>query len=590
MRLFNKSLKLKFIHGTNQAIWFCLVLITSYAMLFQSILISFTPFPLEIREGATSAITWLILHKGLSSLYTSSSMPTYNNVYGMGFSLISIPWVIWIKNIAIGHRFSAIFCSLLAALVFYAISYKTSKNRVLSFALLLAFVFNLSWAGVANETWGDAAGLLVGQLILLIAVSSLPVNYKAISIIGLTLFAYLIKPYFAFYGIAVFIWLPLATNWKQTILWYSVSLAMMIIFVITMQYYFPWYLWNTFIQYSAYLGGTYHHLIGELQAFWRINAFWVYFLVASSIAIYFLLNQNKSVLSDNKKNTSSNLFEYGSLSFWVYMVCFFGVAMFYMGRNTGRSWTYFVELFDPLFYLLVASVTAKLFSQLNHPRKFFTLYIVLSLALFPFIYKQLKNETSAFRQFITTTKKPTDIVNWKALNTYAANNAMWDKSSENDFAIISKFLENKKNVFHSPWLTNILLDQSLPIYDSSHTQHFRGPFQDNVKRDYFGLHLGRIVPIAKRKEAETIWTAYWDNVKRSIQNQKFDLIILEDEDYSKVAYLLMFDYAAYYAAQGKDFNQSLHQFYKLITINYKAVKHIDRLKLTIYEPKEIHAG
>jgi hypothetical protein len=570
------------------------------------ILIDISNFPIDVREGAAPAITWLILHKGLTAIYTDAVMPIYNNVYGVGFSLLSIPWTLHFHDIAIAHRISNTFYALLTTLVFYQISYKIAQSRLLSFALTLAFISNLIVSGVACTTWGDAAGLLFGLLIVLFVVSNSSLNSKIIGTLVLSFIAFIVKPYYALYGIAIFIWLPMIIGARRSLKWYAIGFLSVVIYTCFSEYIFPWYLWNTVIQYSSYLGGTRAHLYIEIKAFWDSNSFWIWFLLAA--VIFYGIFIKKSFFYNKRYSNvpkNSTAYAFNTLIFWVFMMGFFGLIIYYMAQNTGRDRTYFVELFVPQLYFLICSITNEILrSESIYPwlqktvrlpilipnalsRKNILLLIAFIISLSPGIFRTITAYSFTFRNFITT-NKPADIFNLEKMSFYALNNNIWDIQRKNSFSYISTFLKNKKNVFHSPWLTNILLDNGLPIYDSSHTQHFRGPFQDKSHRAYFGLNLGRIMTPAKRVLAEKIWLNYWENVRSAIQKRKFDLIVLEDEDYSKVGYLLMFDYAAYYMADHQDFNKAMHDFYHLIAKNYKVVGHVEQLKLTIYEPREIN--
>ena len=134
----------------------------------------------------------------------------------------------------------------------------------------------------------------------------------------------------------------------------------------------------------------------------------------------------------------------------------------------------------------------------------------------------------------------------------------------------------------------MILQNDLKIYDSGHTQHFRGPIQDNKPRTYFGLQLVRLLPEATVSEARDIWEDYWSGIETKVENSAFDLIAIENRAFSKQSYLLMHEYGMYAGHNSRNFEEAkdakIDYFFDLIEVNYKMCGTAVDYNLAIYRP------
>ena len=239
------------------------------------------------------------------------------------------------------------YCSRAQRLLpFYFCAILTCSSRFLALSTTAVFAFGISDAGLYTETWGDSLALwlaLCGFLVFLYR----PRSYKAFLLV--TTFAALVavtKMYLILPIVAGCLWLPVLIGFKAAIFRACLGIIFALVVIVVLDYAYPWYFWSTFIQYSSYLGVRSSHLFSEIYAFWsRFHTLIIITILVSSAVL-------TEKIGANSQSNRRDDYRRGLILF---TFIFISICLLYIAQNTGRSKTYFVELFCLFCCLLFLS-------------------------------------------------------------------------------------------------------------------------------------------------------------------------------------------------------------------------------------------
>ena len=142
------------------------------------------------------------------------------------------------------------------------------------------------------------------------------------------------------------LWLPVLIGFKAAIFRACLGIIFALVVIVVLDYAYPWYFWSTFIQYSSYLG------VPRLIYFLR----YMHSGADFTLIIITILVSSAAVLTEKiGANSQSNRRDDYRRGLILFTFIFISICLLYIAQNTGRSKTYFVELFLPILLLLFLS-------------------------------------------------------------------------------------------------------------------------------------------------------------------------------------------------------------------------------------------
>jgi len=547
----------------------------------------FADYPVEIREGGPVSIAYQFLQHGWRGPYSDASTPGYFSVYGVGYPLFILPFTLVVEDLFHAMRLAGFVAAALTVGVFFLICWRLSRSILWGLGCATILAYALPLHGAALAAYGDQVGLLFGLLPVLCLVS-----FRAgpASLLAAFLFAFysgLAKPYYVFFGAVAFLWLPMEIGWRRALLFWGAFSLLFAAVILFIDWLWPWYFWAVFFQYSSYLGGSVDHLVKQIDQY--LLQIWPW-LGLTALALAAALGLRFARWRRSAAGLERATESYYGLGFTVFQLIIASLAISYMSQNTGRSLTYFDVLFLPPLLMVLAASVGELKLGFSWAAAMRGLIPALAGALFvaaaawPLypLFMQTANS-------IAWLSRPTAGGLLKALKSRA------DLNKQKDFAELRQYAA-KGPVLGSPWIAYIALEDGTPLVDSSHTQCFRGPIQDDrLPRKYFGLQLGKhLVSDEKKAKARKMWEDHIHGVERAIDNKEYTMIAFEGREANRFAPYWLGEYATYYAFERanpaltdfvQQYNKAVDDFYDRIERNYTPVKDYKNFGLTLYLPK-----
>jgi len=325
----------------------------AWAVYFSAVTISI-PYQIEFREGAAMVTTKILLGGG--NPYVFENQPLGLNVYGVAYSLVTLPFAFLFGNTLSVHRTVTFVFILLSALITAGTIYKVRKNVSLSFGCG-AFVM----VGLISLGGGGAFPSAMGSFLFLVAVLAPFVRSfdrwgLFVSILS-SVVAFYTKPYFVLSVGVVAIYLFLFVSKWKSILYGSILLVLFTICYLVTQVVFPLYFMNVIVGNVFLTVRSPETLLNNLEKMF-LN---FYPILALSVAVgvkgllvatdseptgrkgkhfFNLLNMNQPLIL----RTANYLFFSFSCSFAAF-VCILGSH----GGGTGMNYMY--QLLSPLFFV-----------------------------------------------------------------------------------------------------------------------------------------------------------------------------------------------------------------------------------------------
>lgn len=444
----------------------------------------FYPFQLEYREAAPLTNTILLLKGG--NPYDIANQPESTNVYGILYPLLMYPFAkLWGATIAV-HRAGATFFTFAACGLIFWLMRSLKVSLILSIVAVAIFYWHQILA-TAFMVKPDSMGLF---LFLLSLVIPWKYNYNWRSLLAsiiLGLLGFIAKPYFVLSIPYLCLYLFLFNSKKKGILYGILSLLATAFTFGILNYLFESYFDNNFFGYlnQRLAGSGLDYALYQLITYIYQNLSLVvvfvlfgYILVKKLIVNLPSLRVREAIAQAfNLSNFTEPLIKSNVDLFAFCLLASLAVFYLKLGQHTGNWMNYMYHLISPF----VVIVAFKLANKLTKNSQILLLAIV-AINIF-FVQTEFRVKTEK------------DYQQWQNLR-----------------ALISQH----ENVFNSPAIASILMEQNKKVYDSGQSEYFIL----GEKRKIFNIDLPTDNRIKQRVED------YEQEIANSLLNQEFDLVIL----------------------------------------------------------------
>jgi len=529
------------------------------------------PFQNELREGAILLTTKALL-SGINP-YDLDNQPQYTNVYGIFYHLVVYPFVkLFGLNFQIHRLVSATFIIATCIGLFKLLSQIFKISWLLCFSASIILYSQLIYL-VNPLARPDGLGLFIFLIGLYIPWRYQFSRLSLIFSIGLGLLGLLTKPYFFFVIPYVFLYLFIFKSKLKGIRYGILSLFSLIATVTIVNMFFETYFNNTFFAHlNAPIGNDYlndpyfsiiqfrryiKHNLGISIICLLIPAIWI----ISKIFAFFKINKLVDFISKGKiyskffdirkkfTNIGINLFSLNdplikasktkefkdddidkipvdnSINFVIFcLVISLFIFFARMGHHHGNWLIYIHQLISP-FLLIV--VFKAIDNQWRSP-------ISLSQIL-PIESNAVKNFIQDISQLLYHSVFAGLII--LNLLTLTADDFMYKfEYGTEKWLSLNNLVAKHQNIFNSPAITSVLIEQNKPVYDSGLSEYF----SDGVKsRKVFGI------PFSMDQKNKEHFQKFNENIKEKVRDHQFDLIVLTphyspfiSEDFLKQYYRL----------------------------------------------------
>jgi len=457
----------------------------------------FVPYQIEYHEGTALAQTWLFLRR--QNPFVLENQPFGMNNYGMGYSLVVLPFAAIFGNTLLVHRSVTFGFIAFSALAGYFIVYRARRDRL--FAIVCAAFI------MVGLITGDGIGAVPAAMgvFLFLAAVLIPFVWsfdrKSLILSALVSFgAFYTKPYFVLsFGIVVS-YLFFFVSKKKSLLYGSFYAAGFMAFLLIVKSVFPTYFINTIIGNIFNSNNSLDHL------FYQLRELFISFLPILFILFWIIQTgsfREPYLESDHSKNLFVlNIYEWNkpflkySLNYLFYSFAFsFMSFVFILGRHKGNNMYYSYQLILPLFFCWFFGYVA----HRNRMRLFLVLIVLINLFA------------------------------WEG-KLLSPNILKQDSSKE--WAELFDYMRSSKRILNAPTVVSEVIALGLTPLDSGQTIFFYNvrPYPDNI--------LSNI----SYQQIRTDGFIFEKSINRQIEKQKFDLIITIKDKFSFFDYDLVNQY------------------------------------------------
>jgi hypothetical protein len=512
------------------------------------------PFQNEFREGAILLST-KSLFAGINP-YDLANQPQFTNVYGIFYNLIVYPFAkIFGVNLPIHRAVTAIFI-VSTCIGLFLLMYKRIKISLLLCLSGSIILYSQLIYLVNPLARPDGLGLFIFLCGLYIPWQYQFSRTSLIVSIILGILGLLTKPYFFILIPYIFLYLFIFKSKLSGIKYGLLSLATLFTTVVTTNILFESYFNNTFfahlnapigndglndpyfsiIQFSSYISHNMGLSIISLALFLicLIHAFLRFLnlllksyntpnqfksnIISTNISFDIVnfnepLIRNKKLTNTNNQEQSEHTNSNSSINFVVFCLCMSMFIFFArMGHHRGNWLIYIHQLISPfLITLIFKFVDDKLRSSLKIS---LTQNLKSSLASIFSIETILNSIAHNFYRLVFSSLI---ILN---LFTLTANDFLYDFNyGTEEWLVLRNLITEHKNIFNSPAITALLVEQNKSVYDSGLSEYF----SDGIKsRKTFGI------PFSPDKISQDHFKNYRESINQSVRSKQFDLIVLSN--------------------------------------------------------------
>lgn len=335
----------------------CAVILFFLSFRFHLTLIA-TESPQEYRENTFVALTDFMLTGGKP--YTAEAMPAYMNVYGILYPAIVFPFAKLFGSTYFLHRtINAVFLFLTCGIL-YGVIRRIRLERWKTITLLTTWYTTLLLTTFDVISRSDGLGIFLFMMTLTVPWWG-KFSRKSLLIAGIsTILSFYAKQYFVLGGIFLALYLFLFRSKKSGVLFASGVAAGFLVSAITVQFFMPYYFFNTVLFHlknARYLVG---HLINQIQEFSYIQSG---FLLLMIMFAGFKLSTQKNIGNVSSLMRRFNFSSWGkslvqaSPNYWAVSFVFAVlVVVGKLGGHDGNFLSYFVELIGPLLLICTAFI------------------------------------------------------------------------------------------------------------------------------------------------------------------------------------------------------------------------------------------
>ena len=486
-------------HKTPRALKLSIISISVISLLFFCIVLIYynykliiNPFPAEFREGVMILTTNLML-KGINP-YDLASQPQYTNVYGIFYNIIAYPFVKFFGASLIVHRTVSAFFIVASCFILFLVMRRKKIPILFNFFATILFYASLLYF-VTPTARPDSLGLF---LLLLGIFLPFFYNYSLLSIvisIILGIFSFYTKIYFVLVIPYLTCYIFLFVSKKKGIIYGISSIVSLVLTAFIVNHYFKYYFANVIFS-NISLNKTFiTHVNNQFLEYFKYNlGIIVILLIVLSLQIYKNFEKIKKNLIDfksfsNKKISIINFSNINkpliNINFSLTLFCFICSVLlvyFILGRNTGAWLTYFFQFISPFLLIIV-------FSYMKKQKRWYILFI-------PFIIINLYVASFNYLPIKKIFKSNYSLESWETVET---------------------LISGHQNIFNSPAIVPILVEQNKNVYDSGHSGQF-----------IYGADHKSVIKLIFPEDNKILIrnNQFLQELSNSIIEKKFDLIIL----------------------------------------------------------------
>lgn len=523
------------------------------------------PFQNEFREGAILLST-KALFAGINP-YDLENQPQYTNVYGIFYNLIVYPFAkIFGLNLPV-HRVVTAFFIGSSCIGLFALMYKKMQISLLLCLSASTILYAQLIYLVSPLARPDSLGLF-----LFLCGLYIPYRYSfsrpsLILSIALGILGLLTKPYFFLLIPYIFLYLFIFKSKLKGIKYGSLSLIVLFVTVIITNTIFESYFNNTFFAHlnapigNDLLNDPYFSVI-QFRSYIQHNL--GFSIICGVLFLLWIMSRFvgflQTVLKTIKINSQIEINVFDRLKAMNYFCNFPKISIDFIHLNSplvknDNLVDIILEEIDPeeeidvdlnlnfIIFCLVVSLFI-FFVRMGHHRGNWLIYIhqlispFLIIAVFKLVDRQWKLPLSlpkllSFKSnLITSLLKEIPQTLYRLifacliilnLCTLTTNDFLYDFNYGTKIWIeLRHLIAEHKNIFNSPALTTLLIEQDKPVYDSGLSEYF----SDGIKsRKVIGI------PFPIDQKAKDHFTDFRRKTEENIRTKQFDMIILS-QNYS----------------------------------------------------------
>ena len=441
-----------------------------HLLIYHYYLTSF-PFPITLREGASMTSTAALVH-GLNP-FDMSLQPEYMNQYGIVYPLLVWPLAQLFTTTLLVHRIVTAISILGSCTIVFIVLKRLGVSVLLNIWAVLMLYASLIYPATSTPAVDPAA---TGVLFMLLAVFIPWLSKFSYKSLGLSvifgILAFYSKPYTFLGAVVISSYIFLFVSKKKGLAYTGLLIILLALSVLMINQLLPAYFDNCFFtslnMTAAWSSMERLHMQIDLYSHLHLWTFVLMGAFALGYGIKFIQDRSWTKI----KGFDCPLVLYACL--WSIFVLYIS-----LGRHTGATLWYFFQLLSP--YLLIGA--AWIFSRVSF----------WPLACIPFLILNL----------LTMTKDQ----NYKYFDK---NILEWQQ--------VAYLINTHQHILNSPLITPLLIEQNKEFFDDGQTEYFMsgaarsGLTQKFFKEDFRVLYQGMV---------------FFETIKSRVENQQFDLIMLQ---------------------------------------------------------------
>jgi hypothetical protein len=437
------------------------------------------PYQIEYREGAAPVMTQILLKGG--NPFSLEYQPLGMNNYGIGYSLLVLPFARLFGNTLMIHRSVSFFFLLTSLLLIAQTIWLLKKDLLLSILGGIFIVVALAGRDGLGAFPATMGAFLFLSTILLPFIYSFRNSSLIVSAL-LAVTAYYTKPYFliGFGVVAVYAFVFISK--RKGILYSLFFLSAFGVSFLGVNYVFKLYFIDTFISNLSNATRSPEHLLRQLIEMGI--EFYPSILLGGMLLFFNLPIFSSTKIFQKNPSSSSGFLQLDEPLFtqpmnyfaFTFIFCFYAFVSF-LGLHLGSYMAYAYQLVLPPFILW-------LFQMLNSKNRFSIIAFCLLLGNIFMFENTLLNPAFLHQS---------DSAAWRNLYNY---------------------VKKSQHVANSPAIVSMLIDAGVMPVDSGQTEYYYiiQPYQDNflISPDYETISMNGIT--------------YQNSLRDEIRNHKFDKV------------------------------------------------------------------
>jgi len=452
------------------------------------------PYQLEYREGGILLTTDFMLKGG--NPYDLAHQPQYANVYGIFYHWIVYPFVRVFGPTLLVHRAVTAFFIFASCLMIFGVMRREKISRMFVFSAVLLFYFSM----IAPNTSTPLAGPHSLGVFLFLGSIFWPflAQYSLKSLMGsivLADMAFFTKSYFVLGVPYLASYIFLFVSKRKGVAYAGLFFILLLVSIVTVNFFYPTHFNSTILSHIERAGYVLNHVHRQFSSFIEFYSG----ILLGFLTVAFLHGVKdwerikKGLNPSHWKLPKVHVLEFPKplvdLNLHLMVFCFLCSMLliyFKLGGHGGSWLAYLYQLITP-FLVVVIFLGAKKGKVLN-------------LIWIPFIVMNLYTLT------------------FNAFPVIEMRSKEWED--------VRRILASHQNIFNTPAIVSLLLEQKKEVFDSGHTEDFLSGTTRNPLLKKIAIPNRQIV---------TTYFQYLKNISDAIKVRKYDLIVLT-KDWSPMVF------------------------------------------------------